>query len=129
MRRRQVGSDERDEQLARVLRRIYRIPADRAYWDALEARLVTRIFGPGGARLQATAGWWHLLAGWARPLLLVGVMAATVIAGGLLQAMRWDEREAIRELIDTPRSLSQRIATRTTGLEPREAVLRYLVAP
>ena len=75
-----------DAELTPALRDVYRAPADEAYWDGLEARILARVGVEGGA---APAAWWQVMGGWSR-LGLVAAGLAALLAGAA--AIR--EREA-----------------------------------
>lgn len=62
-----------DGNLTPALRELYRPPADEAYWDGLEARILARAGLDGTATAPA---WWQVLGAWSR----VGLVAAGLVA-------------------------------------------------
>ena len=114
--------DGRDDMLTRLLRRLYAAPADPAYWDGLQARVMARIAAESEA-------WWHPFGAWVRTGLVAAGLA--VIAAGMSVARARDDvaHVAYQQVIETPRTLGMQIVTETTGLPAREATLRYLIEP
>ncbi len=71
----------RDDNLTRELRAIYAAPADVAYWNALERRIVARL---GADVTDEGAGlWWTVSEKWVR-IGLVAAGFALIVAGSLL---------------------------------------------
>jgi len=65
--------DEGDAQLAGLLREVYAPPAEGAYWDGLEARIMAKIAEHSSSLIPVN--WWTDLATWmartcARPMRL-----------------------------------------------------------
>jgi anti-sigma-K factor RskA len=118
-----IGPDGRDDDLTRALRGLFAAPADQAYWDALAARIMARI-----DRQEET--WWSPYSGWVREGVLVAAVAMLVIAAGLAWVRNAEDAPvAYDAVIETPRTLSQQLATETTGLPASEATLRFVIDP
>jgi hypothetical protein len=78
---------EADPRVTGALRSHYAAPRDEAYWESLQAQVMTRI--AAGAR----ASWLQVAAGWARPG-LAAAAAVLLVAAALFQLHR-DEPESI----------------------------------
>lgn len=78
-----------DGEVTPALRDLYRAPADEAYWDGLESRILARVALPGTAGEPLPIAWWQVMGGWSR----LG-LAAAGIAALLAGAAAIREREA-----------------------------------
>ena len=75
-----IGPEGRDDDVTRELRRLYAAPADDAYWQGLQERILASLTG----RPAATAdGWWVALERWSR----VGALVAP--GSGTTSCARW----------------------------------------
>jgi hypothetical protein len=125
-------ADEGDAKLAGMLREIYAPPAEGAYWDALEQRIVSHI----GAQRNASVipvNWWTDLAAWAAP----GLAAAALIfaaAGMVLSRERDDDLLTTYEAVTEPVSdfalpgAVQVVTAPHDGSSQREATFRYVLS-
>ena len=116
-----------------MLRDAYAPPAEGAYWDALEGRIMAHIeeHRPGVVRIPVN--WWSDLAGWSAP----GLAAAALLfaaAGALLARQNDDELstgyEAVTESVSTdvlPGAVQVVTAPRD-GTSQREATFRYVMS-
>jgi type VI protein secretion system component VasK len=102
---------DRDPRITMALRQAVRPPADPAYWDALERRILTGIATETGRALRTPSGsaiipsWWSSYSRWQR----VGSMAAAAVlviaAYGIWHAASQRDRmafEATVEAVATP---------------------------
>jgi hypothetical protein len=95
-------------------RSLLRPPADAAYWDGLESRIMDRIRADGATTLRsssitgsfpAISGWWEPFAQWTRIGGAVAAAALVLSAWGLWETEASDERlayEAAVEALSTP---------------------------
>jgi hypothetical protein len=111
-----MNSDDfdRDPVVTLQLRSLLRPPADPAYWDGLEARIMNRIVADGAPALRspgasgsfaAISGWWEPFAQWTRLGTLVAAAALALTAWGFWQTSSTDDRlayEAAVEALSTP---------------------------
>ena len=125
-------TDEGDAALTELLRDAYAPPAEGAYWDALEGRIMSYI-----AEHRPAAGipvnWWSDLASWAAP----GLAAAALlfVAAGMMWSRQNDEElrtsyEAVTESVATdilPGAVQVVTAPRD-GSSQREATFRYVMS-
>jgi len=125
-------TDEGDAELTERLRDVYAPPAEGAYWDALEGRIMSYI-----AEHRPTAGipvnWWSDLASWAAP----GLAAAALlfVAAGMMWSRQNDEElrtsyEAVTESVATdilPGAV-QVVTAPHDGSSQREATFRYVMS-
>ena len=125
-------TDEGDAELTELLRDAYAPPAEGAYWDALEGRIMSYI-----AEHRPAAGipvnWWSDLASWAAP----GLAAAALlfVAAGMMWSRQNDEElrtsyEAVTESVATdilPGAVQVVTAPRD-GSSQREATFRYVMS-
>ncbi|HUQ98766.1 MAG TPA: hypothetical protein VM166_04870 [Gemmatimonadaceae bacterium] len=130
-------ADEGDAELAGVLRELYAPPAEGAYWDALEKRIVSYV---DAHRLPAVipVNWWTDLAAWAAP----GLAAAAVIfvAAGLVLSRQSDDLRGTDDLRPTYEAVTEPVSTAALpgavevvtaphdGSSQREATFRYVLS-
>jgi hypothetical protein len=124
---------EADAKITGMLRDAYAPPAEGAYWDALEGRIMAYLaeHRPGVARIPVN--WWSDLAGWAAP----GLAAAALLfaaAGALLARQNDDELttgyEAVTESVSTdvlPGAV-QVVTAPHDGSSQREETFRYVMS-
>ena len=125
-------ADEGDARLAAMLRELYAPPAEGAYWDALEKRIVAHV----GAHKNAAVipvNWWTDLAAWAAP----GLAAAALIfvAAGIMLSRENDEDlrttyEAVTEPVSEAvlPGAAQVVTAPHDGSSQREATFRYVLS-
>ncbi|HEV7596222.1 MAG: hypothetical protein JWL97_564 [Gemmatimonadales bacterium] len=125
--------DAGDARITGMLRDAYAPPAEGAYWDALEGRIMAHIaeHRPGVVRIPVN--WWSDLAGWAAP----GLAAAALLfaaAGALLARQNDDELttgyEAVTESVSTdvlPGAV-QVVTAPHDGSSQREETFRYVMS-
>jgi len=125
--------DEGDAKITEMLRDVYAPPAEGAYWEALEGRIMAHIAEHSPAVIQIPVNWWSDLAGWAAP----GLAAAALLfaAAGLLWSRQNDEDlrasyEAVTESVATdvlPGAVQVVTAPRDVSSQ-REATFRYVMS-
>ena len=125
--------DEGDARLTEMLRDVYAPPAEGAYWDALEGRIMAHIAEHRPPVVRIPVNWWSDLAGWAAP----GLAAAALLfaAAGALLARENDEElrigyEAVTESVSTdvlPGAV-QVVTAPHDGSSQREATFRYVMS-
>ena len=109
--------DGADASVNALLRELYAPPADPAYWEGLEARVLARV--RGGA--EPAAECWHVLDTCAR----AGPAAA------LLQSRADEARVAYETVVVTTPALPLTMLARTSGRPAayeREATLHYVIS-
>lgn len=93
-----------DDAATRALRAHYRTPDDPAYWDGLEARIMSAVRDGATRATRATqpaVEWWHALARWSRPGLAAA--ALLLVATGALAARGGDAAGSpFRRLLGAP---------------------------
>jgi len=123
--------DEGDAKITEMLRDVYAPPAEGAYWDALETRIMAYIKAQGAATIPVN--WWSDLASWAGP----GLAAAALlfVAAGLMWSRQKDEElrttyEAVTEPIasDVLPGAVQVVTAPHDGSSQREATFRYVLS-
>jgi hypothetical protein len=124
--------DEGDAKITEMLREVYAPPAGGAYWDALEARIMSYI----KAQQESVAipvNWWSDLASWAGP----GLAAAALlfVAAGLMWSRQKNEEmdmtyEAVTESLasDVLPGAVQVVTAPRDGSSQREATFRYVLS-
>jgi hypothetical protein len=124
-------NDEADAKLAGLLRDVYAPPAEGAYWDGLQGRIMTSI-----ARHRASVipvNWWSDLASWTGP----GLAAAALlfVAAGIVWSRQDDEElrtsyEAVTEPLasDVLPGAVQVVTAPHDGSSQREATFRYVLS-
>src|SRR5688572_31197210 len=123
--------DEGDAKLAGLLRDVYALPAEGAYWHGLEGRIMANIARHRAALIPVN--WWSDLASWTAP----GLAAAALlfVAAGILWSRQEDEElrttyEAVTEPVASdvlPGAVQVVIAPRD-GSSQREATFRYVLS-
>ena len=105
---------DRDPAVTLQLRSLLRPPADAAYWDGLEARIMDRILADGAPATRsaggsgsfaAIGGWWEPFGQWTKLGGMVAAAALVLTAWGLWRTSSKDERlayEAAVEAFSTP---------------------------
>jgi len=125
--------DEGDAKITELLRDAYAPPAEGAYWDALEGRIMAYIAEHRAAVVRIPVNWWSDLAGWAAP----GLAAAALLfaAAGVLWSRQNDEElrigyEAVTESVatDVLPGAVQVVTAPHDGSSQREATFRYVMS-
>jgi len=123
--------DEGDAKITAMLRDVYAPPAEGAYWDGLETRIMAYIKAHDVASIPVN--WWSDLASWAGP----GLAAAALVfvAAGLMWSRQKDEElrttyEAVTEPLasDVLPGAVQVITAPYDGSSQREATFRYVLS-
>jgi hypothetical protein len=123
--------DEGDAKITAMLRDAYAPPAEGAYWDGLETRIMSYIKAHEVASIPVN--WWSDLASWAGP----GLAAAALlfVAAGLMWSRQKDEElrttyEAVTEPLasDVLPGAVQVVTAPYDGSSQREATFRYVLS-
>jgi hypothetical protein len=123
--------DEGDAKITAMLRDVYAPPAEGAYWDGLETRIMAYIKAHDVASIPVN--WWSDLASWAGP----GLAAAALVfvAAGLMWSRQKDEElrttyEAVTEPLasDVLPGAVQVVTAPYDGSSQREATFRYVLS-
>jgi hypothetical protein len=123
--------DEGDARITELLRGVYAPPAEGAYWDGLETRIMSYIRTHHPAVIPVN--WWSDLADWAAP----GLAAAAVlfVAAGMLWSRAKDEElltgyDAVTESLasDVLPGAVQVVTAPRDGSSQREATFRYVLS-
>ncbi len=105
---------DRDPAVTLQLRSLLRPPADAAYWDGLESRIMERILADAApsilttsvtGSLAAITGWWEPFSQWRRIGGAVAAAAMLLVGWGLWQTSGTEDRlayEAAVEALSTP---------------------------
>ena len=124
--------DEGDAQITEMLRDVYAPPAEGAYWDALEARIISYI-KEHEAVVSIPVNWWSDLASWAGP----GLAAAALLfvaAGVMWSREKSDELPTTYEAVTGPLAADvlpgaiQVVTAPHDGSSQREATFRYVLS-
>jgi hypothetical protein len=123
--------DEGDAKITAMLRDVYAPPAEGAYWDGLETRIMSYIKAHEVASIPVN--WWSDLASWAGP----GLAAAALVfvAAGLMWSRQKDEElrttyDAVTEPLasDVLPGAVQVVTAPYDGSSQREATFRYVLS-
>lgn len=123
--------DQGDAKITAMLRDVYAPPAEGAYWDGLETRIMSYIKAHEVASIPVN--WWSDLASWAGP----GLAAAALlfVAAGLMWSRQKDEDlrttyEAVSEPLasDVLPGAVQVVTAPYDGSSQREATFRYVLS-
>jgi hypothetical protein len=122
--------DEGDAKITEMLRDVYAAPAEGAYWDGLEARIMSYI-KEHEAIVSIPVNWWSDLASWAGP----GLAAAALlfVAAGLMWSrQKNDELRTTYDAVTEPLASDvlpgavQVVTAPHDGSSQREATFRYV---
>jgi hypothetical protein len=125
--------DEGDAKITEMLREVYAPPAEGAYWDALEVRIMSYVKAQKNAVVRIPVNWWSDLAIWAGP----GLAAAALlfVAAGLVWSRQKDEElrptyDAVTEPLasDVLPGAVQVVTAPYDGSSQREATFRYVLS-
>ncbi len=107
-----------DDELTRELRAIVAPPADAAYWETLEHRILARV-----QRARQEGAWWVLSERAYQFGLLAAGLTLIVAASVFLRERALERRMAYETVIESPTATPQTFARK--GLVPdRQATLR-----
>jgi len=122
--------DEGDARITELLRGVYAPPAEGAYWDGLETRIMSYI---RTHQALIPVNWWSDLADWAAP----GLAAAALlfVAAGMLWSRAKDEElrtsyDAVTESLasDVLPGAVQVVTAPRDGSSQRDATFRYVLS-
>lgn len=113
--------DDGDERITRELRRMYRAPADDAYWRSLEARILSRL-----TESPAAIAWWDELYRWARPALVAAALVLLAVSAAVFRSHQIEQRMAYEAML-TPAAHPVETNVRPVLHGEREATFRYLM--
>lgn len=123
--------DESDAEITEALRGIYAPPAEGAYWDTLETRIMSKIRSNKSAMIPVN--WWSDLATWAGP----GLAAAALlfmVAGAVWSRQKDEDLRAgyyaVTESLapDVLPGAVQVVTAPHDGSSQREATLRFVLS-
>ena len=125
-------NDEGDAKIAGLIRDLYAPPAEGAYWNGLEARIMANIARHRSSLIPVN--WWTDLANWTAP----GLAAAALlfVAAGVLWSRENDEEmrtayyEAVTQSVgsDVLPGAVQVVTAPYDGSSQREATFRYVLS-
>jgi anti-sigma-K factor RskA len=119
---RRIGPNGRDDEVTRMLRRIYAPPGGEAFWEALERRILARVSA------NEEDIWWRQLSRWRRGLAVAGA-AAIVMAGLVAQHSNHQRSIAAFREIESSRVAPVQVASETEREASRDVTLRYVMGP
>jgi anti-sigma-K factor RskA len=119
---RRIGPNGRDDEVTRMLRRIYAPPGGEAFWEALERRILARVSA------NEEDIWWRQLSRWRRGL-AVAWAAAIVMAGLVAQHSNHQRSIAAFREIESSRVAPVQVASETEREASRDVTLRYVMGP
>jgi hypothetical protein len=114
MTRFRFNDDEQD--ITEGLRTLHAAPAGDAYWNDLEARIMSRV-------IEVDLGWWGELDRWARPAMLVAALLILAAGAAMFRAHQVETEVAYENLL-TPSPVPVEAVIRPTLEGEREATLR-----
>jgi hypothetical protein len=126
-------TDEGDAKLTALLRDSYAAPAEAAYWDGLEARILSLIAAHRMGIVQLQPNWWSVLGRWAAPGLAAAALLF-VVAGLVLSRENEAELRTTYEEVTEPAVVDvlpgavQVVTSPRDGSSQREATFRYVLS-
>lgn len=127
-----LDDNEGDARMTAMLRDVYAPPAEGAYWDGLQSRILAYVREHEAAAV-IPVNWWSDLASWAGP----GLAAAALLfaAAGVIWSRQKDEDlrtsyEAVTEPLasDFLPGAVQVVTAPHDGSSQREATFRYVLS-
>ena len=113
-----------DDDLTSGLRGLYAAPAGHAYWNELEARIMSRVG-------EVELGWWTELDRWLRPALVAAAVLVVTAGVAMFQAQKAETESAYEELF-TPTPIAgapvEASAIQRSTPEPRDNALRFIIS-
>jgi hypothetical protein len=126
-----LPNDEGDAKIAGLIRDLYAPPAEGAYWNGLEGRIMANIARHRSSLIPVN--WWSDLANWTAP----GLAAAALlfVAAGMLWSRENDlEMRTAYEAVTAPVGSDvlpgavQVVTAPQDGSSQREATFRYVLS-
>ena len=111
-----------DAELTGALRALYAAPADEAYWEALEARILAHV-----ARGDEGASWWAELAEMARPGLAAAAALILAASLALVHSRQLEVSSAYASVI-TPTPSAIEPSTRAAAIGDGDAAIHVLIS-
>jgi hypothetical protein len=108
--------DDDEQDITDGLRALHAAPAGDAYWNDLEARIMSRV-------IEVDLGWWGELDRWARPAMLVAAVLILAAGAAMFRAHQVETAVAYENLL-TPSPVPVEAVIRPTLEGEREATLR-----
>jgi len=107
-----------DDEIVRGLRSLYAAPAGDAYWNELEARIMSRV-------ADVELGWWSELDRWVRPALAAAAVLVLAAGVAMFRAHEAETEIAYDNMLSSP-SVPVATAIRPALQDDREAIIRFL---
>ncbi len=126
-------TDEGDERLVPMLRQVYAAPAEGAYWEGLETRVLSLISAHRLGLVPLQSSLWSVLERWAAP----GLAAAALLfvaAGLFLSRANEAEFRTTYEEVTEPAVVDELpgavnvVTAPRDGPSEREATFRYVLS-
>jgi hypothetical protein len=111
-----------DAELTSALRSLYSAPADEAYWDALEARILAHV-----ARGDEGESWWAELVDMARPGLVAAAALMLAASLALVHTRQLEVSSAYASVIN-PAPSAIEPATRAAAIGDGDAAIHVLIS-
>jgi len=110
--------DDDGGEVVRELRALYAAPAGDAYWNELEARVMSRV-------ADVELGWWTELDRWARPALAAAAVLLLAAGVAMFRARQAEADIAAEHMLSSP-DVPVSTAIRPALQDDRDARLRFL---
>jgi hypothetical protein len=107
-----------DDEVARELRSLYAAPAGDAYWNELQARIMSRV-------ADVELGWWTELDRWVRPAMAAAAVLLIAAGVAMFRAHEVEGDIAAENMLSSP-AVPVSTAIRPALQDDREARIRFL---
>jgi len=107
-----------DDEIVRGLRSLYAAPAGDAYWNELEARIMSRV-------ADVELGWWSELDRWVRPALAAAAVLVLAAGVAMFRAHEAETEIAYDNMLSSP-AVPVSTAIRPALQNEHEAIVRFL---
>jgi hypothetical protein len=107
-----------DDEVVRGLRALYAAPAGDAYWNELQARIMSRV-------ADVELGWWTELDRWVRPALAAAAVLLLAASVAMFRAREAEADIAAEHMLSSP-AVPVSTAIRPALQDDRDARIRFL---
>ena len=110
-----------DERVTRLLREMYAPRTDPAYWNGLQAAIMSRV-------LRERGSWWTVMADWFPAGMAAAAAALLMFGFALWQERSLETRMAYEQTLKGSAPISVQTVAPPSSLSEREAVLQFVMS-
>lgn len=110
-----------DERVTRLLREMYAPRTDPAYWNGLQAAIMSRV-------LRERGSWWTVMSDWLPAGMAAAAAALLMFGFALWQERSLETRMAYEQTLKGSAPISVQTVAPPSSLSEREAVLQFVMS-